>query len=126
MFYRYIIGWLYHKGLKKKRDTPIGNVVLTMSAVHFCHLLTVYLLLLKFALVPDVFDVLNEFSVFFIFMGLAVLYYFLFFNREKWENYAQQIEEEEVSKRRRGSVLVLSYLIGSILLFFISLPILLG
>ena len=120
--YKYIIGWLYYWGLKKGNDTPVANVVFTMCMVHYFLAFTVYMVFRRIFDFRDVILGVNRMYIGLLLIAVFVVYYFLFFNRDKWEGYAQQVEQENERKRRRGKFLVLLYLIGSILLFFISLP----
>ena len=54
-FYRYLIYKLYSWGLKKKGDTPIANVIITLTFVHLVQLFTLYLIALYF--LPSPFSV---------------------------------------------------------------------
>lgn len=125
-FYNYVIGRLYSWGLRKENDTPIANVVFTMCIVHYFQFFTLYMILRKFFNFRDFILEVNKLSVGLLLIAFFAIYYFLFYRREKWERYAQQVEQENEIKRRRGKFLVLLYLIGSILLFFISLPFVFG
>lgn len=125
-FYNYIIGRLYSWGARKENDTPIANVVITMVIVHMFQFLVLYGICFRVFNLPNYLNNLNAWIIIAFFVMSCALYYFLFFNREKWERYAQQVEQESERKRKRGKFLVLLYLIGSILLFFISLPFVFG
>lgn len=125
-FYNYVIGRLYSWGARRENDTPIANVVFTMCIVHYFQIFTLYMILRKIFDFRDFILGVNKLYVGLLLIAFFVVYYFLFYRREKWERYAQQVEQEDERKRKRGKFLVLLYLIGSILLFFISLPFVFG
>jgi RsiW-degrading membrane proteinase PrsW (M82 family) len=52
------------------------------------------------------------------------VFYFLVYNKKRWAGYIEEFKDESEEDRRSGNWLVRAYLIGSVLLFFISLPIL--
>ncbi len=125
-FYRYLIYKLYSWGLKKKSDTPVANVVITLTFVHFIQLFSIYLVLLK--LFPQIILFINVdelyVGIFLIFIG--IIQYFLIYNKKKWELYVEEFNNEDIIKSERGNKIVLFYLIGSIVLFFLLLPLLFG
>jgi hypothetical protein len=125
-FYNYIIGRLYSWGLKRADDTPITNVVITMCIVHYFQIFTMYMIFRKVFDFPDFALGKNKLYVGLLLIVFCIIYYFIFFDRGKWELYAQQVEKEEKRTRIRKKFFVLLYLIGSILIFFISLPIVFG
>ena len=125
-FYRYVIYKLYSWGLKKKDDTPVSNVILTLSFVHYVQLFTLYLIFLRFF--PQI-DIFQKVSEKFVVLGLVifgVVHHFLLYNKKRWANYLDEFKDEDDYKRKKGNILVISYLIGSILLFFVLLPVLWG
>ena len=125
-FYRYVIYKLYSWGLKKKDDTPVSNVILTLSFVHYVQLFTLYLIFLRFF--PQI-DIFQKVSEKFVVLGLVifgVVQHFLLYNKKRWANYLDEFTDEDDYKRKKGNILVISYLIGSILLFFVLLPVLWG
>ncbi len=126
IFYNYVIGRLYSWSLKKENDTPVANVVFTMCIVHYFQIFTAYMILRKIFNFPDFILEINRLYVGFFIVGFFVLYYFLFFNKDKWESYARQVEQGDGRKRKRGKFLVWLYLVGSIFLFFMSLPFVFG
>ena len=97
-----------------------------MVIVHMFQLLILYGICFRLFNLPNYLNNLNAWMIIAFFVMSCALYYFLFFNRDKWERYAQRVEREDERKRKRGKFLVLLYLIGSILLFFISLPFVFG
>jgi cytosine/uracil/thiamine/allantoin permease len=70
---------------------------------------------------------IHEINKTFLFIGAIVyfiLFYFLIYNKEKWSSYIEEFGSESESQRKKGNLLVIAFLVGSILLFFISLPVL--
>ena len=119
-FYRYITYKLYSWAKKRPNDTPIANVVFTMSFVHLMHLFTLFVLLDKllgwhFLITIDKQMLYIGLPIFFI------LYYFIFYNKKRWEGYIKVFGSESKEESKKGKLYVLGYLIGSILLFFLTL-----
>jgi hypothetical protein len=54
------------------------------------------------------------------------MHYFLIYNKKRWETYLEEFKDEDAAKSKKGHILVLLYLIGSIVLFFVLLPLLFG
>lgn len=125
-FYRYLIYKLYSWGLKKKNDTPVTNVILTLTFVHYVQLLTIYTVLLKIFPTINYFDKVDRIYIGIAFIVFYIIHYLLIYNKKRWELYLEEFGNEDNKKRKKGSILVLSYLIGSIVLFFLLLPILFG
>lgn len=126
-YYRYLIYKLYSWGLIRKSDTPVGNVVITLVFVHYVQILSLYFILLK--LFPQLSIFNNRYGIvipIFILVSLAAFIYFTFCSNNKCESYFNEFKDESTQKRKRGSRLVLSFLIGSICFFFLLLPILFG
>lgn len=124
--YRYLIYKLYSWALKKKNDTPIFNVIITLTAVHYFQLLLLYCILLKAYDMYNVFSVDNSLLVGIFSILFLLLNYLVFYNKERWLAYMKEFENENKRESKKGTFYVLCYLIGSIVLFFISLPILFG
>ena len=125
-FYRYVIYKLFIWGLKKKSDTPIANVIITLTFVHFVQLFSFYLILLR--IFPQI-NIFKKVDGIYIGLGLIIIgliHYFLIYNKTRWTKYFEEFKNENFTKSKRGSILVLAYLIGSIFLFFLLLPILYG
>jgi hypothetical protein len=125
-FYRYLIYKLYSWGLKKKGDTPIANAIITLTFVHYVQLFTLYMILLRFIPAIDVFSKIDKKYVGVFLVMFGITHYFIIYHKQRWEGYLEEFKNETPQERKRGSILVLAYLIGSILLFFILMPILFG
>jgi len=125
-FYRYLIYKLYSWGLNKKSDTPVANVVITLTFVHFVQLFTIYLVLLKFFPRINIFNNVGSVYVGIFLIIIGVMHYFLIYNKKRWETYLEEFKGEDAAKSKKGHILVLLYLIGSIVLFFVLLPFLFG
>jgi hypothetical protein len=118
---------VYSWTANKRGDTPIANTILTLAAVHFFQFLTLVLvidrLIMPMTWVQAVFG-MNKAVLLILALGYFILFYFAVYNKKRWEKYVSNYVNENDLQRRRGNMLVLSYLIGSILLFFVSLPLL--
>lgn len=117
--YKYTIYVLYSWGLKKKNDTPVFNVVITLTAVHYFQILTLYCITLKYTRIYNIFN--TDCSLFVLIFSIIFLIfnYLILYNKRKWESYLVEYENESKKERRNGRVYVLAYLIGSFLMFFV-------
>lgn len=125
-FYRYLIYKLYSWGLKKQGDTPIANVIITLTFVHLVQLFTLYLIALHFFPSINIFSNIDKIYVGLFFIVFCVVNYFLIYNKRRWEAYMEEFKDESPKESLQGKILVLAYLIGSIAIFFILLPVLFG
>ncbi len=121
LFYKYLIYRLYHFTNKKNAaETPLNNVVLTLFIVHSIQLLTLYCICLK---IWPALDFILEFNKI-VFYSLAILFmglhYFVFYDRNKIAEYNKLFESENAEQKRRLTSLVILYLIGSIIAFFVT------
>jgi len=123
-FYRYIIYKLYSYGLKKNNDTPIANVIITLAFVHFIQLFILYNILLIFFPLIDIYLKIDKIYVGIFFLLFMGSHYFIFYNKVRWQYYLEEFKNETDAEKRRGWWFVRIYLIGSILLFFILIPVL--
>jgi hypothetical protein len=120
--YRYLIYKLYSWALKKKNDTPVFNVIITITVMHYFQLLTIYCILFRAFHIFNIFSKNNGLYVG-LFMVLFIIFnYFILYNKKRWANYLCEFENEDERASFKGKIYVLSYLIGSILLFFFSVP----
>ena len=120
--YRYLIYKLYSWGLKKKGDTPIANVIITLSFVHFVQMFTLYMIMLHFFPSISIFNKVNKLYVGLFLIVLFVVHYFLLYNKKHWNEFVDEFRNESPQSSKKGMLLVLTYLIGSILLFFALMP----
>lgn len=125
--YKYILYKIYSWSLNKKSDTPIGNTIITLGIVHFFQFTTLLFLIDKylFRILYLIFK-LNVTYVFIIALIYFVLFYLVIYNKNRWNSYCREFENEIPSEKRKGNIYVLLYVIGSILIFFISLPLIFG
>jgi hypothetical protein len=124
--YKYLIYKVYSWGLKRKGDTPITNTILTLAFTHFVQIYLILLYVDRFMAPIKWVGKLDKKAIYIGGPIFLVAFYFLIYNKNRWESYIQEFQNEDAEQRKRGNILVLSYLVGSILLFFISLPILFG
>lgn len=120
ILYKYLIYKLYSWGLNKENDTPVFNVIITLAFVHFVQLFTIYMILLKYIPELSIFNIENKAYLYVFGTIFILLNYFLLYNKKRWESYLQKFKNESKNESRRGKIYVLAYLIGSILLFFIT------
>ena len=73
---------------------------------------------------PNYLESINKLYVAIIFFLFAGLHYLLLYNKKRWAGYIEEFKNESSQQRKKGTVLVLLYLVGSILLFFALMPIL--
>jgi RsiW-degrading membrane proteinase PrsW (M82 family) len=119
MKYRYIIYKIY----SWKNDTPIGNTILTLATVHFFHVLTILTFIDAVVTPLKLFSNINKTYLFVGAIIYFILFYFLVYDKKRWDSYIKEFENENEKERKRGNVIVISFLIGSILLYLISLPV---
>lgn len=124
--YRYIIYKLYFWALKRPNDTPVFNVIVTLAFVHFTQLLTIYLYAFNFFDFKDILTTENIKYIVVFFIFFVLLHYLILYNGKKWDGYILQFQNEDKRNRKKNSMLVLLYLIGSIIFFFVSLPLVFG
>ncbi|SEW45055.1 hypothetical protein SAMN04488122_3410 [Chitinophaga arvensicola] len=112
-FYSYLIYKLYTWALNGSGyNTPIFNVIVTLACVHSFQL--IFLMFIAFKCLPantHLSGWLNYVAI------LAILFlishYYVFYNKERWEGYVKEFENETPKQSLKGKIYVLSYLIGS-------------
>jgi|GEM_PF-806161 len=127
MKYNYIIYKVYSWTVNKQGDTPIGNTILTLAIVHFFQFLTLLLLVDRLIIPLNLFTKKNAIPKGYLFVGAIIyfgIFYLLVYNKQRWNAYVEEYKIESEEQRKRGNRIVIAYLVGSILLFFISLPVL--
>jgi len=114
-FYRYLIYRIYHFA----NDTPGLNVILTLSIVHFTQFLSL-LTVVNRVFFPEInlSPSLSKLEMYIFMPCLFFLHFILFYNKKKWKIYFKEFRNETKEERKRGFILVLSYLIGSIVASF--------
>ena len=125
-FYRYLIYRLYSWGLKKKGDTPIANVILTISFVHLIQLIIILMVCDRYFISIEFLFELPKGILILILVAFPIIHYFLFYNKARWQKYLVEFKDEGAKSSKRGTILVLGYLIGSLVIFFVLLPLLFG
>lgn len=117
---------LYSWRLEKKDNTPATTVELILSLVHVFQLLTLYTILISFF--PSLHKKLHltDWQVLSFAFAFQLLYHFFIYNKERWIQYNEEFKEESIILRRKGTFFMRLFIIGSILLFFICLPLFLG
>jgi hypothetical protein len=121
-FYKYLIYRLYTWRLRKKDNTPFTTTELLMCSFHYFHLLTLNAFITYFF--PKMQNNFNKLQVVLIAAGIQLLYHLLVYNKEKWLKYVEEFQSETSEQRKRGTLFIWVYAIGSIVLFFMSVPLL--
>lgn len=122
--YRYIIYKIYSWTVNKRSDTPIANTILTLGVIHLFQL-AIIMLFIDRVITP--LNWLYNINITHILTGTLiyfVLLYFLLYNKKRWISYVEEFGSETDSERKKGTIMVIAFLVGNILLFFLSLPIL--
>lgn len=120
-FYMYVI-YRLHDFFSKKDTTPIGDTVLVMFVVHSFQLITIGLYLSLF------FDfswryIPNSPLFYLICALISITYYFVVFHNGKWKESVKKFKKETLGERKKNGIKVWLFCWGSIIFFFISLPI---
>lgn len=125
-FYRYVIYRLYIWRLKKNDKTPVTTVELILSLVHIFQLFTLYIVLVSFF--PSIHRRLHivDWQVLCFAFAFHFLYHLVIYNEKRWTQYCEEFKNEPENLRKKGTYLVNLFLVGSILLFFICLPLFLS
>jgi hypothetical protein len=123
-FYPYIIYKLFKWGQKGSNATPVMNVLLALTFVHYVQLFTVYVILTRIFPSLSFFERQNRTYTATGLIIFFIIHYLVFYNKDRWASYVEKYKDETGKQKRKGSFLVLLYLIGSVVLFFLLLPIL--
>lgn len=109
-FYRYLI----YRLSNFSTDTPAINVVLVLTLVHFCQLITLLLVVDICVFDRMLSNLLYSLNYFYIFFPcFVILNYILFYNKEKWLDYNKEFINETKKQAKVGLLFVLLYLLGS-------------
>jgi hypothetical protein len=113
-FYKYLIYRLYTWRLQKKDDTPVGTIMYMMSVVHFFQLLFLYFV--ASTLFPTLRKIgpLTKVSGLIFVFGFALMFYLFIYNKEKWQRYVDEFKDETPEQRKKGTILVRLFTVGSI------------
>lgn len=120
--YRYLIYKIYSWTLNRNGDTPIGNTIFALAFTHFIQLYMLLLYIDRFFAPLRGITNIDKKAIYIVGPVLLVAFYFLIYNKKRWDGYVEEFKNEDERQRKRGNIIVISYLIGSVLLFFISLP----
>ena len=123
-FYRYLIYKMYSWRISKKDDTPISTIIIILTFIHFTQILILYSIIGKLFPQFAIFDNLKKIYIGLFFIFFLLFNYLIFYNKSHGQNYLVEFKNESTSESNRGWWLVRIYLIGSVLLFFILMPLL--
>ena len=123
-FYRYLIYRLYTWRLRAKDNAPIMTVVMTMCVVHYFQAIILYVVLTRFVIRTYWQIPVNEVYIYLISFGFIIIYYLLIYNKKRWEKYIEEFKDETPQQRKIGTIHLRLFTIGSVVLFFICMPLL--
>ena len=109
-FYQYFVYRIYHIN----NNDPSMKVILFICMVHGSHVLSgLFILSIIFS-----FDYsgLDKSGVSLLALLFCLLQLFIFYNPNKWKTYFKEFENETKEERRKGTILVWSYIIVSLAL----------
>jgi hypothetical protein len=112
--------------LAKKDDIPIAKVIFFITIAHIHQLFFVYVVVGEIFPSFTVFRNLPHIYVGFFMVLFLVLNYALLYKKDRWQMYLEEFKGESKSDSRRGWILVVAYLLGSVVLFFLTMAILGG
>lgn len=122
MPYSYLIYKIYGWTANRPNETPVFNTVMVLAVVHLCHGLTIFLYLNAFFFQSrNLFD-FSKGYVFLATIAWLLLLHLLLYNKERWAGYVAQYQGEDAHARKVGDYKVLAFCVGSILAFFVSVP----
>ena len=121
--YSYIIYKIYSWSVNKKGETPIFNTILTLSAVHFFQLLVIFTIIDGMITPLKWTHNISKLYLCIFSILFYALNYLLLYNKNRWSSYVERYKNESYLDWRKGNFFVLAYLIGSVIIFFILLPI---
>ena len=107
---------LYHF----RNDTPIFNTIATLTIVHWFQLLNIFYVVDEFTsykIWNSIFSP-SKFNPMIVIL-FGILNFILLYNKKKWKSYDEEFKNESPKERKRGLIIVLSYLIGTIILSFV-------
>ena len=122
--YKYLIYKIYSWSSKEYGSTPVANVILTLAFVHFLHF---FIILIFFDQIITPLPWFYKLKKHELFVGIIIyfaIFYFIIYNKEKWNSYIEEFRNESEIDRKRGNIMVIAFLVGSILMCLISIPVL--
>jgi type III secretory pathway component EscU len=121
-FYWYIIYRLY-QFFSKKDTTPISDTVMILCFVHLIQLYIIYMYINIFTEMPRLGIEKGNLVFTLCLFVLFYIYYLIFFKNGKWKIKIKQFKKETELERKRKGIYVWLFCWGSIIFFFLSLPI---
>ena len=121
--YRYLIYRLYSWRLQRKDNIPATTVESILCVVHVFQIYTLYTALIYFF--PRIHEKfrLSNLQILIGAMAFQLLYHIFIYSKKKWSDYVNEFKDESVEQRKKKTFWMRVFLIGSIVLFFICLPI---
>lgn len=116
-FYRYLIYRMYHF---REDDTPVANVLMTLTVVHIIQLMAIVIVVDK-CFGVELWPSFSKMEVQIMTLAFMVLHYFLLYDKKKWKSFDKEFKDETEKERKIGFWLVILYLVGSIILSFVAI-----
>ena len=117
----------YNWRVEKKDSTPMATLVFVMTSVHYFQVMVLLTILGKFF--PMIYNMysFSKLSIILIAFGSCGIYYFLIRKMSLFTDTSyNEFKNETKEQRRRGSIYILLFTVGSVIAFFISLPLIFG
>lgn len=109
-FYRYLVYRIFHFN----NDSPEINVMVILGMIHGSHVLScLFILSIIFSFDYSGLDKSEVSLLALIFFAIQFL---IFFRPNKWKTFFKEFENETKEERRKGTILVWSYIIVSLAL----------
>lgn len=119
--YRYLIYKLFSWANNGKNPAPKGTVMYILSGVHMFIGFSFLLFILAFLPTLHVTKFMQKPIIYATIAIFLIVNYWLFLRNEQWENYYSEFQLEDQSKRKKGTIAVIVYIICSALLFVLAL-----
>lgn len=120
-FYKYIYYRIYSWNLKQwgKSDVPEYNAMLGIALLTFINIISI-LTIIEAMTAYEIFSFLEvSTSILFISsLSFIALHYFVFFHKGKYKKIIKEFETETKEHHKKGTVWVLLYIIGSVVILF--------
>ena len=109
-FYRYFVYRIFHVN----NDGPEINVIVILGMIHGSYVLSCLFLLS--IICPFDYPDLDKSEVYILALLFFATQFLIFFRPNKWKTFFKEFENETKEERRKGTILVWSYIIVSLAL----------
>ena len=102
----------------------MSNVILTLALVHFFQFVIILIFIDQLIMPLPWLIKINKPELFVGIIIYFAIFYFVVYDKKKWDSYIEEFRNESDSARKRGNIIVIAFLVGSILISLISIPVL--